>query len=253
MPTLLVVKICLVLGAPFVGSFLAVLMDRLARGEDVVSKRSACRSCAAVLGPRDLVPVVSFALHKGRCRACAAPIPAWLLYSELLATGGALFAAIAGADVISVLVYALFLWLLIALAGADLLWMRLPDALTLSLAITGFGLALLPGGVGASGALLGAVLGAGSFALLRAIYMQVRGVEGLGLGDIKLMVGLGAFAGAYDLALLVLIAALGALGIAAIQSRADKAALSARRPLPFGAALCAAAALIWVARVSGTL
>ena len=61
-----------------------------------------------------------------------------------------------------------------------------------------------------------------------------------------MMVGLGAFAGPYDLPLLVLLAALAALCVALVQRFSDAGAMQAARPLPFGAALCAAAACLWL-------
>ena len=60
------------------------------------------------------------------------------------------------------------------------------------------------------------------------------------------MVGLGAMTGPYDLPLLVLIAAVAALGGAIVRRIANARSLAADRPLPFGAALCAAAALMWI-------
>ena len=53
--------------APFIGSFLGVLIRRLPDGQPVALARSACASCGRVLGVRDLVPVASFLLLRGRC------------------------------------------------------------------------------------------------------------------------------------------------------------------------------------------
>ena len=249
MTALLFTKVFVVLIGPFVGSFLGVLMDRLARCQDVVRAPSACRTCGVRLGVRDLVPVLSFAINRGRCRTCHAPIPPILLYSELLGAGAAVLAVIAGYDVASVVIYAMFLWVLIALAGSDLMWFRLPDVLTAALAVIAFTLAVLPDGIGFPLAVLGAAVGAGSFAILRIGYRYLRGTDGLGLGDVKLMVGLGAFAGPLNLPVLVLIAATSALAIALVQRVQDRDALRATRLLPFGAALCVAAAVLWVANV----
>lgn len=246
-------EVVLLLLAPAIGSFLGVLADRLPRGEDVLVQRSACRSCGARLGGRDLIPVLSFALSRGCCRHCGAALPAWLLYVEILATGAAVLALAAGGAWGTVLLGCLFLWLLIALAAADLLWFRLPDSLTAVLLAAALAMAW-PEGLAA--ACLGAGMGAGSFWLIRAGYWHLRGREGLGLGDVKLMAGLGAFAGPYDLPLLVLLAAAG--GLAAALPRALLRPQSAELPLgqqalPFGAALCAAAALLWLLRTAALL
>lgn len=58
-----------------VGSFLNVCIDRLPRGQSLLSPRSRCDACGTPLATRDLVPVASYLLLRGRCRYCQAPIP----------------------------------------------------------------------------------------------------------------------------------------------------------------------------------
>ncbi|MEP2716388.1 prepilin peptidase [Pseudophaeobacter sp.] len=242
----------LLLLAPAIGSFLGVLVDRLPRGEDVLWRRSQCRSCAAALAPWELLPILSFCASGGRCRHCGAAIPAWALYLEIAALGVAVLALAAGGGLGAVLFSCLFLWGLLALALCDLLWLRLPDPLTAGLFLV---VLIWAGSAGLQAlgfALLGAGLGLGSFYALRWGYQHLRGREGLGLGDVKLMAALGGFAGPLDLPLLVLIAALTALGGGGIAHlrRPEQASATglAQQPLPFGAALCAAAALLWLLR-----
>ncbi|SPH27486.1 Type 4 prepilin-like proteins leader peptide-processing enzyme [Ascidiaceihabitans donghaensis] len=227
--------------SPCVGSFLALLVDRLPRDEDVIRTPSACRSCRTRLGWADLIPMLSFVLSRGRCRRCGAVIPPWVLYAEILAMGAGVLAISAGGSPLEITLTAVMLWALIALALTDLLWLRLPDALTLTLALATFGLAALPIGIGLAPAFWGAVFGAGSFWAVRVAYKKLRGRDGLGLGDVKLMVGLGALAGPYELPVLVLVGAVIGLGLALWQRKLD-----AHHPVPFGAALCCAGALIWL-------
>ncbi|MGJ8628460.1 MAG: prepilin peptidase [Sulfitobacter sp.] len=236
----------LILVSPAIGSFIAVLVDRLPRGEDVLVGRSKCRNCAVQLTLRDLIPLVSFVVQKGRCRHCGDVIPPFVFYTELLALGAAVLAVLAGGSLVDVLLAALWLWVLLALAMTDALWMRLPDALTVPLLVVALIMALQPVGLGSGTALLGGVLGAGSFAALRWGYARLRGRVGLGLGDVKLMAGLGAFVGPFALPQLVLIAALAALGGALLTRRTAPDGLSGTRALPFGTALCFSAALIWL-------
>jgi leader peptidase (prepilin peptidase)/N-methyltransferase len=80
--------------APFIGSFLGVLIRRLPAGEPVAMARSACAACGRRLGARDLVPLVSFLLLRGRCRICGAPIGWFHPAIELAALGVALWAAL---------------------------------------------------------------------------------------------------------------------------------------------------------------
>ncbi len=129
--------------------------------------------------------------------------------------------------------------------------MRLPNVLTGLL----FGLALAwsmaVGGAGIEVALLGAGLGAGGFLALRISYRALRGAEGLGLGDVKLMAGLGAVAGPFDLPALVLGGA--TIGILFGLVRHWRSENLGRQAIPFGTALCLSAALMWLSRVTGLL
>lgn len=237
----------LILSGPAVGSFLAVLADRLPRGEDVVRAPSRCRACGRRLRPWEMVPILSHIALRGRCRGCGAAIPGDALPIELAAAGAAVLAVLAGGGAAQMGLSALWLWLLLALAAADLRWLRLPDPLTAALAAVALATAAVRGEVGA--ALAGAALGVAAFAALRWGYARLRGREGLGLGDVKLMAGLGAFAGPWALPHLALTGALVALA-GALASRGP---LSGTRALPFGAALCVAGALLWLWRAAGPL
>jgi len=248
----------LLLLSPAIGSFLNVLIDRLPRDESILWPGSTCRSCKTRLRLRDLLPVVSFVLGRGCCRHCSAVIPAWHLYVELAAIGLTILALALGGPLAALILSALILWLLLALIFCDLLWFRLPDGLNAILvlaALTWAGLVqlgqipppahvLLPHRL--SEALIGATLGSASFWLIRILYQQIRGRQGLGLGDVKLMAGLGALVGPWLLPHLVLTAALMALAGTVMTALMRQRPLTSTRALPFGAALSLAAALIWV-------
>ena len=65
-----------------VGSFLNVCIDRLPDGQSILRPRSHCPVCKTVLAARDLVPVLSYLLLRGRCRHCTTPIPRRILFVE---------------------------------------------------------------------------------------------------------------------------------------------------------------------------
>ena len=215
-------------------------------------RRSACRACGTTLGPGDLIPLASFAWRRGRCRHCATAIPPCLLYAEILGLGAGVLAAAAGGEGVRIALSAAFLWLLLGLALTDLQWFRLPDPLTLATGLVALAMALHspPGGLAAdpAGALIGAGLGLGVGLGLRWGYRGLRGREGLGLGDVKLMTALGAFTGPLALPGLLLIAALTGLAGAAVTRHEG---LGATRAIPFGAALALAAALMWLLARAG--
>jgi len=239
------------LGAP-VGSFAALLADRLPRGMPVAFPRSRCAGCGAVLRWRELVPILSFLILRGRCAHCAAAIPPRLFEAELagLALGG--LAAWAGLG----LAGAAVLWCLLALILADLWYFRLPDMLTGALFVLALAVPALPPGLDGPAlarlglALAGAGVAAGLFLALALAYRALRGRDGMGAGDIRLMAGIGALvvpaAGWTGLAMVTLIAGLAGLGLGAVQSLRRRRPLRHGMRLPFGAFLAMAAIPVWV-------
>ena len=139
----------------------------------------------------------------------------------------------------------LFGWLLVLLVVSDLRHRILPDVLTGTLLISGLLAALVLPPTHFASALSGAAIGGGSFLLLRFLYFRYRGIEGLGLGDVKLMAGLGAWFGPAWLPLLVLLAAVAGLLIASLRAWNDGTRVSATSTVPFGAYLGGSAILLW--------
>jgi len=247
MQSLLPLALFLLVTGAAVGSFLALWAERLPYGEGVVLRGSRCRECGARIGWHDLVPVVSWLWLGGRCRGCGAAIPRWLWHAELGGVALAAAAILVAPAPVTMVLGALWLWLLMGLALCDLRALRLPDPLTAALLATGLALGVLGPGLG--GALVGAGAGAGVFMAIRLGYAALRGREGLGLGDVKLMAGIGAALGWQALPLVALVAALGALVLTLVMRRGP---VARDAEIPFGAYLAAAAVLIWIA-TAGTV
>jgi len=201
------------------GSFLNVCIYRLPRGKSILG-RSKCPNCDQPVRPYYNVPVLGWLLIRGRCAECKHPIPA--RYAVIEALVGLLFAACVlhyGVTLIA-LKFAIFGFLIIGLVFTDYDLHLLPDALTLP----GFGIGLLlslfvpvggtfflyyQGGfkllflpydfrIEAFSfivALLGAAVGAFFIWGVGAAYKRIRGIEGMGFGDVKLMAMVGAFLG----------------------------------------------------------
>lgn len=186
-----------------VGSYLNVVIYRLPRGISTVMPRSRCPECGGAIRAADNVPVVSYLLLGGRCRACRARI-SWR-YPLLEAATSALFLAsfLRFGVSFEAPAAALFCALMLALALIDFDHMILPDRLTWP-AIT-LGILLQPflswarlwdGPWGAmAGAALGALLGAGILLAVWAAWYLIRREEGMGLGDAKMLAAIGAFLG----------------------------------------------------------
>ncbi|MEJ7926646.1 A24 family peptidase [Sphingobium sp. AN641] len=227
------------------GSFLGTIILRWPKGLGVARGRSACDGCGRVLAAVDLVPLLSAIVARGRCRTCGAAIDPlhWRMEAGCGAVGAlaiGLMPGLGGAG------WALLGWLLLTLAILDWRHFWLPDLLTLPLAFLGFTIGLwttpvsvLDRGIGALAgylALLGVSLG----------YRRLRGREGLGLGDAKLLGALGAWFGWQALPFVLLIGA--GLGlIAVLAATATGRRMVATTQVPLGTFLAIAAVPGWLA------
>jgi leader peptidase (prepilin peptidase)/N-methyltransferase len=232
------------------GSFLATLVIRWPQGKSLAG-RSRCDSCGTTLAARDLLPLLSAAATRGRCRHCGAAIPPQHLQMELAAAAVGALALIAAPGPVG-LAGALFGWLLLALLALDLDHFWLPDRLTLPLLLLG----LMLGNGTPTERIVGALLGGGGFLLLALGYRRLRGRDGLGLGDAKLMAGLGAWLSPAMLGPLILLSALAGIGFAAVRACRKRGsagpgtevgaggALTDR--VPFGACLALTAFPLWI-------
>lgn len=234
--------------APFVGSFAATAGLRLCTGGDALFGRSACDQCGFRLGIRDLMPVASFALSRGRCRHCGGRIDPLHLMAELGAPVVPLTAMLVATGLELWFLCGLG-WLLIAQTVADLRYFTLPDSLNLGIAALGLAaLAVLaPGSL--PDALIGIAVGFLSLAAVALLYERLRGRTGLGLGDAKLLGALGAWTGWLGLPSTVLIAAVTA-GLAALGLRLLGKRVTATTEIPFGPFLALGA---WIVVLHGPL
>ena len=213
-----------------------------------------CQGCHAAgfrLGLPYLVPVISWFLQRGRCGYCGARIPAAIPFLELFLVAVVTLTAVPAQETAQAAASCFFGWLLIVLVVTDLRHQTLPDGMTATLLASGLLKALFWPTPDLTEALSGAAAGAGSFLLLRFLYFRWRGIEGLGLGDVKLMAGLGAWLGVSWLPLLVLVAAAAGLLLTLLRAWNDGARVSATSTVPFGAYLGGSALLLSYLRATG--
>jgi leader peptidase (prepilin peptidase)/N-methyltransferase len=268
----LLVPACLVLGL-LVGSFLNVVVHRLPRmmerewaaqcaelrGEalppqapyNLSRPRSACPACGTQIRAVDNIPILSWLWLRGRCHACAAPIPA--RYPLVEALTGLLSAYVAWHFGFTLMAFGALLltWSLLALTFIDYDTQLLPDQITLPLLWAGLLFNLGDTYTDLSSAVAGAMAG---YLFLWSVYWLfklIRGKEGMGYGDFKLLAALGAWLGWEMLPLIVLASSLvGALvGIGLILF----AGHGRGKPIPFGPYLAAAGlvALFWGPELAG--
>jgi leader peptidase (prepilin peptidase)/N-methyltransferase len=212
-----------------IGSFLNVVIHRLPKmldrgwraqcaelsGEpppelppyNLITPRSECPACGHRIAAFENIPVLSFLFLRGRCSGCAAPISARYPFIELL-TGALTIAAVLRFGVTPTAAAAcLLIWSLIALTFIDFDTQLLPDSITLPLLWSGL-LANVAGfvpGVSLRDAVVGAIAGYVALWTIYWLFKLVRGKEGMGYGDFKLLAALGAWLGWQMLPLIVLL------------------------------------------------
>jgi leader peptidase (prepilin peptidase)/N-methyltransferase len=232
-----------VLGA-VIGSFLASILVRWPEGRSVVRGRSQCDSCGRGLAARDLVPILSWLLVRGRCRHCGAAIDKRHLAIEAGAAMVGLTAILAHPLPLAVFT-AIFGWWLFLLAALDVEHHWLPDRLTYPLLLAGLPVAWVGVGPPLDDRLIGAAVGFASLALIGWTYRRLRGREGLGGGDPKLFAAIGAWLGWQPLPWVLLLGGtIGLLALLLMRLRGEAVAATDR--LPLGALLALAAWPLWL-------
>lgn len=220
-----------------IGSFLNACAYRIPEHVSVARGRSFCPHCRTQIRAFDNVPLLSWIVLRGRCRACGASIH-WR-YPLVEALTGSLFACLALLDGPGalLLLHLVFVAALILVSDIDIQTRLIPDVIVLPVAAIGLAgmIALDPSrwwvwpvaGFGAAGFLL----------VIGLVYERVRKVEGMGMGDVKLALCMGAFLGASVVPALFVGFFLGAVAGVVVAFRGG----SAKTAIPFGPFLAAGA------------
>jgi leader peptidase (prepilin peptidase)/N-methyltransferase len=193
-----------------VGSFLNVVVARVPQGESIVHPRSRCPACKAPIAWYDNLPVVSWLVLRGRCRACRARISPRYVAIELLGAAAGWIAWRRHGLSAAAAVELAFLAFLVALAAIDLDRWELPHELTRPLLVLGLaGSAVsLTAAPGLRSSAVGAAAGFAAFWLVMKVGALVARKEAMGVGDVWLLSGLGAYLGAAALLPVVMLASI---------------------------------------------
>ena len=232
--------------------FLNVVIHRVPREESIAFPASHCPSCGTAIRPYDNIPVVSWAVLRGRCRSCRAPISARYPAVELLTA--ALFAVtyvLHSGFTLSLPFDLAFVAALVALVFIDAEHMILPNVISYpGAALAVVARVVVPNlyGVGAfagahpelpawllslGGAVLGALVGGGFLWLVGWLWERARGVEAMGLGDVKMMFMVGAYLG-WPLTLLTIFVGVLTGSVAGVGAMLGRGERDMRMLLPFG-------------------
>jgi leader peptidase (prepilin peptidase)/N-methyltransferase len=227
------------------GSFLTVVVHRVPARRSIVAPRSACPNCGALIRARDNVPIVSYLLLRGRCRACGASISARYLLIELVTAALFAAAAIKFDSLFATTVLALFFSVLVAVAAIDLEHRIVPNRI-LYPSLLAFPVILAVGVLaGEPISLLRAAIG--FFAYGGGLFLvALIAPHGMGMGDVKLAALIGLVLGAFGLSYVAVAAAVAILagGLGAVALLAFTRA-TRKQTVPFGPYLAGGA--VWAA------
>lgn len=241
-----------------VGSFLNVVIHRVPNEESIVFPNSACPKCKTPIKPYDNIPLLSWIILRGKCRKCDLPISPRYPGVELLTA--LLFLAVYSAIGLNAFlpIALLFAAVMVSLIFIDAEHMILPNVITYPLLVFALAVRLifpiafsadyLPDGgiaplallkdypswiVSLAGALLGALAGGGSLWAVGELWKRLRGVDAMGLGDVKMMLGVGALLG-WRLTLLSIFIAAFAGSIAGVAIIVRDKGKDMQAQIPFG-------------------
>src|SRR5687767_1036714 len=237
------------LGA-LVGSFLNVCILRIPPGDSIVSPPSHCPKCKAAITFYDNIPLISYLVLRGRCRACGERISPRYFVVELLTAALAVALFDRFGLSFSFFVSFAFVAALVVISFIDLDVRIVPDVISLPgivcglvLSVVGYFLIghdgdLVPSPVSS---LIGIVAGGGFLLATAWLYEKVTGVEGMGGGDIKLLAMIGAFLGWPSIPITLFIASL--VGSVVGLTCMLLTGAGRRLALPFAPFLCTGAVL----------
>ena len=216
-----------------VGSFLNVCIHRLPLGQSIVHPPSACPGCGSGIRFYDNIPIFSYLFLRGRCRGCGQGIsPRYplveLTTAVLTLAVVARFGPTPQAGVWLALVYCL-----VVITFIDLDHGIIPDVISLPgiLIFAALGYWVLGHSLAWIG--LGMLTGGGLPLVVAWAYARLRGVQGLGGGDVKLLALLGTVLGAQGILFIIFISSVVGAGIGLVVM-AVKGGLDGRTRIPFG-------------------
>jgi leader peptidase (prepilin peptidase)/N-methyltransferase len=228
-----------------IGSFLNVCIYRIPRNLSIVWPRSRCTACGHELSWYENLPVVSYVVLRGRCRSCGAPFS--VMYPLVELTTAAVFEVGYWWYGLTPLlgVRLLFACAMIVLFVIDLQHKILPNEITLPGVVVGLMLSGVTGEPGWLSSLIGIAVGAGTLFAIAEAYYRVRGEEGLGMGDVKMLAMIGAFLGWKMVLLTLVLSSISGsiVGVAILLVKRE----SLKYALPFGTFLAIGALISAVA------
>ena len=225
-----------------IGSFLNVCIYRLPRENLGVSnpKRSICPNCGIQLHYWENIPLISYIFLLGKCRACKAGISVRYPIVEFISGCFAIAAFLKFGLTVTGLIYYLLIIALVVITFIDLDFQIIPNTISIPGIVIGFIASFYLQEISVQDSLLGILVGGGLFFSIAYIFVTIRGIEGMGMGDVKLLAMLGAFLGLKGVMFIIFISSM--LGmVTGIMVMIQTRSYTFKQKIPFGPFLSIAA------------
>ena len=228
------------------GSFYNVLIYRIPQGLSFILPSSKCTECNKKIKWFDNVPIFSYIFLKGKCRHCKKSFSFQYLLVEIISPILMITLLLYNETLYKGIVGYLFFSVLLIIFFIDLEHKIIPNTLTYSLALVGVILNFI--NLNFYNAIytifFGALIGGGPLFLLMYLYKKIRGVEGMGMGDIKLFIVLGIWLGWLNCLLIIFISAMigSIVGIVGILIKK----VESKQQLPFGPFIIISTLLVYL-------
>ena len=233
------------------GSFLNVVIYRVPLGLSLVRPPSACPGCQKRIKPYDNIPFFSYLILGGKCRHCGFRIPFSYFLVEVLTPVSfvLLYFHHGRTPGLPLIASCLFASAMIVLGFIDYYHRILPDVITMPGLVLALAYGLFRQDMNFRQVLIGAAVGSGFLLFVYGAYFLVRRKEGLGMGDVTMLLVIGAFLGWLPTVLTLILASFAGAGVGVFFITARKKDL--KFALPFGTFLAPAAfvALLWGQRI----
>lgn len=227
-----------------IGSFLNVCIHRIPLGREIVRTPSSCPHCGSKIRWYLNVPILSWFFLLGKTECCRKPLSFRYPLVELLYALWSLLSWNASGLSFELLRDLVFGGMMLVLIFIDWEHMRLPNVLTYPGVVVGFVFVLSGIGPELLNALAASAFGAVAFLVIALGYKRLRGIEGLGMGDVKLMAMIGAFLGLPLTLFVIVLGSISALVYGIALMLITKSGLQLR--IPFGSFLGGASLLLYL-------
>ena len=226
------------------GSFLNVCIYRLPKEDLTVNRpnRSFCPHCGVQLHFWENIPLLSYMFLLGKCRSCKSTISFRYPLVELISAFFALAVTLKFGFTITALIYYVLIASLIVITFIDLDYQIIPNIISLPGIPLGFLASFYLSQITVKESFLGILFGGGIFFLVAYAFVKIRGIDGMGMGDIKLLAMLGGFLGIKGVLFIIFVSSvIGTISgiLIMIQSRS----FTLQQKIPFGPFLSIAAML----------